>query len=213
MPEQRSEGWYEARRGMITASEFHQIMHASPAALERLARKKLGERKGATIPNFDAPQLRWGKDHEDQGLAMVSMHPEVMKLGYPLQRVELQIHPEYFYIGASPDAFVGLNHGVELKCPYKQAVHRKTLRYGMPLRHMAQVQGGMWVTGRDYWFFASFDAHDIDAEDSLYLILVERDEAYIENMATHIFNFWEMIESGQFDQRCDPLTDPIPQFF
>lgn len=201
---------------MITASEFHTIMNASPAALERLANKKLGEKQGNKIPQIKSYALDWGVETETQGLAMISLHPEIMTLGEPLEHPELQIHPDYFFIGASPDGFIGKDYGIELKCPYKTQVHRKTLRYGMPLKHMAQVQGGMWVTGRKFWFFASFDPRllgDNQGEDALYLKLVERDEAYIENMATHILNFWALIETQFPPPRLDPTQDPIPRLF
>lgn len=212
MPEQRSEAWREARRGMITASEFHAILHASAATLQRLARKKRGEIQGEGLGQFDSAATDWGVRHEAQGLALLSLHPPVQALG-PIEPCELQIHPQHFYIGASPDGLIGTATGVELKCPYNAQIHRDTLRLGMPAQHMAQIQGGMWVTGRSQWWFGSFDPRLLATDQALYAQRIPRDDNYIQTLAWHVLNFWEIL-SGQRDAfTLDPLNDPIPTFF
>jgi len=58
----------------------------------------------------------------------------------------------------------------------------------MPPEHMAQVQGLMWITGRQWWDFVSYDAR-LPAEYQVYVQRVERDEEFIANLEEKIDSF------------------------
>ncbi|MCM3372841.1 hypothetical protein M3640_19455, partial [Bacillus velezensis] len=55
-----------------------------------------------------------------------------------------------------------------------------TLLNGMPDDHVPQVQGGLLVTGRRWWLFASYDPR-VPEPYSLYTQIVPRDDEYINN--------------------------------
>lgn len=59
--------------------------------------------------------------------------------------------------GCSPDGLIGDKGGLELKCP-KSATHLGYLRSGkVPSQYLAQIALSLFVTGREWWDFASFD--------------------------------------------------------
>jgi hypothetical protein len=57
-------------------------------------------------------------------------------------------HPTIKWVGVSPDGLIDDDGGFESKSPFNSVNHLYTLLDGMPEEHMAQCQGGMWVTGR-----------------------------------------------------------------
>jgi hypothetical protein len=86
-------------------------------------------------------------------------------------------HPTLPWIGASPDGFVGEEGGVEIKCP-NTATHIDALLKGFPVEHIPQVQGNMWVTGRQWWDFISYDSR-MPEKLQLGVWRVKRDDVYI----------------------------------
>lgn len=58
--------------------------------------------------------------------------------------------------GCSPDGLVGIDGGLELKCP-SPSTHVSYLLEGvLPSEYKAQVHGSMIVTGRAWWDFMSY---------------------------------------------------------
>jgi len=58
----------------------------------------------------------------------------------------------------------------------------------MPEEHKPQVQGCMFVTGRDWWDFLSFDPRQ-DEDCRLYIETIERDEEYIAMLHQELVQF------------------------
>lgn len=83
--------------------------------------------------------------------------------------------------GCSPDGLVG-DGGLEIKCPLG-ATMVKYLRDPQELvkAYWQQIQGCMWVTGREWW-----DAFAFHPSTKHVLVRVERDNEYIEKMAEQV---------------------------
>ena len=58
----------------------------------------------------------------------------------------------------------------------------------MPEEHAAQVQGCMWLTGRKYWDFVSYDPR-MPEPLRLYVQRIERDDAYIAELESEVVKF------------------------
>ena len=59
-------------------------------------------------------------------------------------------------VACSPDGLIGDNGGLEIKCP-SQGVHVEYLLSGkMPTKYTLQVQGFLYVTGREWCDFMSY---------------------------------------------------------
>lgn len=59
--------------------------------------------------------------------------------------------------GASPDSLVGDDGGLEIKTALPHIQIERLLNDDLPSEHKAQVHGCMWVTGRKWWDFVSYE--------------------------------------------------------
>jgi hypothetical protein len=79
--------------------------------------------------------------------------------------------------------------GLEIKCP-KLANHISyVISDKMPNKYIPQVQGSIWTTGADGWWFMSYHP-----DYKPLIIFVERDNEYIEKMEKIILSFSELLE-------------------
>lgn len=93
--------------------------------------------------------------------------------------------------GASADGLVGDDGGTEIKC-YKRTKHMQiVLQDEVPKEDMPQVQGCMFITGRPWWDYIAFHP---DAPIDGHIIRVERDEAYMKQLADGLALFNRSVE-------------------
>lgn len=194
--DQRTDEWRAARAGKLTASRFADAIaftgggpgdvYKSGAkkgmpkprtptyARSKYMREIVFERlAGAPSHEVGGRATQWGTDVESFGKDAVEL-----ETGLIIQKAEFVTHPAYPFIGASPDGLIEAEGGYESKCPMDEAVHINTLLEGMPEDHIPQVQGGMLVTGRKWWLFASYDPR-MREDLRLYTQRIARDDAYI----------------------------------
>lgn len=193
--EQRTEGWHRLHLNRITASNFKIVMDGSPKAWARLMDAMRGEGR-----RYTARSLAWGESHEDQAVAFYEL-----ETGNEVERIGFATHSEYEFAGSSPDGLVGVNGGIEVKCPYNSDNHVATIELGMPEKHVAQVQGNIWVMEREWWDFVSFDPR-CPPESRMYVQRVYRDDAYIKRLEEKLSRFWDMYQRGM-------LPGAMPQNF
>lgn len=183
---QRSEEWYAARLGRATASRFADVM-ATIKTGEAAARKNyraqlICERlTGKMEESFESGPMKWGTETEP--LARVSYE---LATGRTVSEIGFCQHDELM-AGCSPDGIVddGL---IEIKCP-NTATHIEAVLAGrMPSGHIPQVQGQMWITGRMWCDFVSFDPR-LPPHLQLFVQRIERDEKYIKGLETAITDF------------------------
>ncbi len=150
---QRSEEWYAVRLGKITATSFPTMANAkSKATLDNLCYKTAAEiLTGVSCESdYTNTSMENGVTLEDQAVCAYEnekfMH--VREVGF----VELDE-----FIGGSPDGLVDDDGGIELKCP-EPHTHLKYLSAdGKAWKNYKwQVQGALWITGRDWWDFTSY---------------------------------------------------------
>jgi hypothetical protein len=196
MIDQRSEEWFAERAGKITASRMHDVMlprdrepfksgprkgqpKPPPKALTDYAYQLAAERlTGRPRKQVKAAALQWGQDVEPAAVAAYQAETGVIVTLCGFVR-----HPAYDFIGASPDFLVDADGGGEVKSPESSEVHLETLLVGLPPEHIEQIQGGLWVTGRQWWDFVSYHP-DFPADLRLYVQRVQRDEAFIAQLET-----------------------------
>ena len=155
---QRSDDWYAARCGKATASRFKDVMarlkNGNPAAdrqkyLTELVVERLTGQPG---PAYENAAMRWGAEQEEYARRTY----EQRVLLDNVEQVGFICH-DVLMAGCSPDGLVDWDGLIEIKCPYNSAVHIDTLLNGMPAEHAPQVQGQMWITGRQWCDFVSYD--------------------------------------------------------
>lgn len=159
---QRSREWFEVRRGIPTASRFDKILTAvtakpsssQDALIDELIAESVLPPDEGLIPRFVSPEMEEGMRLEAE--ARCAYELEYAKA--PVTEVGFVIHDSGLF-GGSPDALVGKDGGVEIKCPLAKT-HVGYVRAGvLPPEYKLQVHGYMVVTGRAYWDFFSYSRH------------------------------------------------------
>jgi len=187
--EQGSAAWLYERVGFITASRFKDVIAKTKAGKPTAARETylmevVVERlTGQPQDHFTSSAMTWGIDQEQ-----ASRMAYESATGAMVEETGFCKHPTLAMVGASPDGLIGEDGGFESKSPFNSANHIYTILEGMPQEHMAQVQGCMWVTGRKWWDFQSFDPR-LPAPMNRYTQRIERDDIFIKQMEAEIVAF------------------------
>lgn len=171
--EQGTDEWFNDRLGIATASMFTSIMTLkqlkraktdyiyllAAEAITQVEQTDRFENKHTQRGNLLEPDavLRYEFDHDVDCSLVGLCKPEIASM-----------------YGASPDALIGDDGGLEVKCPEL----KKHLQYitdnVLPDEYKPQVYGSLFVTGRDYWDFMSY------SEDykPFYIRTTKEDEQY-----------------------------------
>jgi putative phage-type endonuclease len=156
--EQRSEEWFAARRGKVTASKIGDILATIrngnwAASRKNYAAQLVTERLTGRDPEpFVNEVIQWGIDQEP-----FALEAYIMATGHKVKEVGFIDHPTIPMFGASPDGLVGEEGCLEIKCP-TTATHIETLLSGeIPEKHHLQMMGQIICSGRKWCDFMSFD--------------------------------------------------------
>ena len=120
--EQRSEEWFNVRKGKITGSEVHKIMGGKDGALTQTAKtyllEKVAELHGGHGAIASGAAIDWGVDLEETAIGVYQDRTKniVEKCSF------IQVDDNY---GGSPDGKVGTEGAVEVKCPFNSVNHFK----------------------------------------------------------------------------------------
>jgi putative phage-type endonuclease len=186
--DQRTDDWYAARCGKATASRFKDVLarlkNGNPAAdrqkyLTELVVERL---TGQPVPAYENAAMRWGTEQEAAARAAYEQ-----RTGVSVEETGFVAH-DTLQAGCSPDGLVDWDGLIEIKCPFNTGVHIETLLSGMPAEHTAQVQGQMWITGRQWCDFVSYDPR-MPAELQLHVQRIPRDPAFIADLERQVTSF------------------------
>jgi len=201
---QGSAAWLFERVGYVTASRFKDVIAKTKegkptAARETYLWELVVERlTGSPQDHFTSTAMQWGTDQEQR-----SRMAYEAETGAMVEEVGFIKHPTVKWVGGSPDGLIREDGGWESKSPYNSAIHLQTVLNGMPDDHMAQVQGLMWITGRKYWDFQSFDPR-LPEELQRYCVTVKRDDDYISTLGAEVIVF-----SGEVDARVQEILAKV----
>lgn len=177
---QNTPEWMEARRGIPTASCFAKILAKGEGKTRRRYMLDLaGERlTGRLTEGFSNEHTERGHAMEDDARQMYAFQQDAdpVRVGF--------VRNETIRAGASPDSLLGERGLLEIKTKLP-ALQLDVLELNrLPPDHVAQVQGQLWVTGRDFCDFVSFWPGL-----PLFVKRVERDEAYLKALAQAVADF------------------------
>ena len=179
--EQRSAEWFKIRLGRFTSSNIFKLMSEprSKAAKENgelsaTAKTYIEEKAAEIIYNSPAPfftnsAMDWGTENEQTAIDAYKniTGVDVVPVGF----VTVGDHT-----GTSPDGLINTSEPaglIEIKCPYNRVNHLQnvlTLKTGDDLKkhskqYYYQVQHQMYVTGRVYCDFVSFDPRLLEGDN------------------------------------------------
>ena len=193
MMEQRTDEWYSARIGKITASRIGGI-NAKPQkgnALNNTLTELLSERlTGLPKDTKTNADMQWGIDCEPlarQAYGLATFQT-VVETG-------LIDHPAIPMSGASPDGLVGKDGLIEIKCPTSPK-HTNTLLTGqVPSEYMPQITWQLACTGRKWCDFVSYDPRQPE-HLKIKIIRVNRDDVDIETLESDVMRANEILEKA-----------------
>lgn len=176
--EQNSEEWLRARMGIPTASAFSDVLAKGEGKTRRTYMLKLA---GEIITG--EPMEAFTNGHTERGHAMEDEARDLytFQTGASLQRVGFVRNGA---VGCSPDSLIGEDGGLEIKTKLPHLLIDVILKDKCPPEHVAQIQGSLWVTGRQWWDIVIYWPGI-----PLFVKRVTRDETYIKTLADEVERF------------------------
>jgi putative phage-type endonuclease len=177
--DQRTDEWLRQRAGKFTGSRFGDLMartKTGPSASrnELITTLAIERILGDCLPTYSNAAMQRGVELEPMARAAYEAH-----IGDLIEECAWVPHPRLPNVGVSPDGLVGANGLVELKCPANPAKHLAAIQRDEHAQEYSwQLQGQLWVTGRDWVDAVSFDPR-FPEPLRLHATRVERDEAAI----------------------------------
>lgn len=188
--EQRTEEWYQARLGKVTASKVASVLAKRDSATraDYLTDLVLERLTGKQQEFYQNEAMQWGTDTEPQ--ARMAYEAETSNLVDELGFID---HPTIANFGCSPDGVVGEDGLIEIKCPNSKT-HLSTLLSGKaPSKYIPQMQTQMAVMNRQWCDFVSFDPR-LPEDLQLFVIRVNRDDEYIAKLEEEVSIFLEEVD-------------------
>jgi len=185
--EQRTEEWFSARLGKVTASRVADVL-AKIKSGESASRKNykmelvVQRLTGKAGESFTNAAMEWGTEQEPFARMAYEAHT-----GTFVKEEGFVDHPTIEGFGCSPDGIVGEGL-IEIKAP-NTANHIETvLENKAPSKYIPQMQCQMAVTGAKWCDFVSFDPR-VPEDLQLFVVRVERDQEYIDSMEVEVKQF------------------------
>lgn len=187
--EQGTPEWLACRLGIATASELDCLLvsgkHptgfgvAAFTYMDQLIGERITE-EAAELPFQTKATIR---GHEQEGVALslyeAREEVKVQKVGIILNRG----------IGYSPDGLVGTDGLIEIKTKLPKFQIGVILSGEVPKEHVAQCQGGLWASDREWIDFISYWPGM-----PLFVKRMNRDEAMIRKIAERVKLFYEILD-------------------
>ena len=188
--DQRTDEWYKARLGKVTASRVSAVLAKRDSATraDYLTDLVLERLTGNQQEFYQNEAMQWGTDTEPQARMAYEAFKCVL-----VDEMGFIDHHSIQYFGCSPDGLVGEDGLVEIKCPNSKT-HISTLLSGKaPTKYIPQMQTQMAVMNRQWCDFVSFDPR-LPEDLQLFVIRVDRDNEYIAKLEEEVTAFLEEVE-------------------
>lgn len=153
--EQRSEEWFQARLGKVTASRVADVLAKIKSGesasrrnykIQLVSERLTGERQETYVNQA----MQDGIDREQFARdRYVQQFGEVEEVGF-IQHPTLEA-------GASPDGLVGTDGIIEIKCPMGSTHTETLMTQEVPSKYVPQIQFQLLVTGRKWCDFVSYN--------------------------------------------------------
>ena len=185
--EQRSDAWFQARLGKVTASKVADVIAKTRTGysssrdnyMAQLICERLTGQQGESFTNS---AMQWGVDTEPLARSAYESQNELV------EEVGFIPHPRIEMSGASPDGFVGLFGMLEIKCP-NTATHLETLlTQSVPTKYITQMQWQMACAQRQWCDFVSYDPR-LPQDLQLFVKRVEFDQEYVAMLEEEVTKF------------------------
>ena len=192
--EQRTDEWFSARAGKVTASRVADLMAKTKsgysASRENYMAQLIVERfTGGKGESFTNAAMQWGNEQEPFARAAYEAREGVF-----VDEVGFVSHPTIDGAGASPDGLVGDDGLVEIKCPNTATMIDTLINETVPSKYYAQMQMQMACTGRAWCDYVVFDPR-MPSNAQLFVRRVVRDDKFVADMESEITKFLDEVDA------------------
>lgn len=130
-------------------------------------------------PTFKSKAMEWGSNTEAEAVEMIYNKYGLVVENYGDNQEFVKLNKD---VGCTPDGLIDDDAGIETKCPestthikYLQLQSVEELKELKP-EYYWQIQGCMYVTGREKWLFVSYDPRFLCENLRLKVMIIYRDE-------------------------------------
>jgi len=186
--EQGTEEWFKLRAGLVTASEFQNLMRSNgkDSKTRRTYMNKLAAElvTGEPCPTYTNADMERGKEWEPEARALYTM-----LTGRELKRVGFMRRGK---VGCSPDSLIeGEKIALEVKTQKAELLidrHRE-MGEAIPPEYYAQCQGIIWIAD-----LQAVDLMIYSRKLPVWIRTAHRDEPYIAKLSTEVDDFLAELE-------------------
>ena len=208
--------WHDLRRGVLTSTAIKTLItptlkladndktraHVYEVAAQRIT--------GRTEDNYMSFDMMRGHTDEILARELYARHyAPVIECGF------ITSDKLGFMVGYSPDGLVGEDGLIEVKSAKAKIQVQRMTDGVIPLEHYAQVQTGLWVTGRKWCDFISYSngmkmmVVRVDA-DLAYHALIEQSATIFEAKVAEVITSYVANSNGFImADYFEPITDEI----
>jgi len=142
---------------------------------------------GVPQDEINSRYIDHGNKHEPTARQLYQWH---LTAHQELKQVGFINHPSLPFCGGSPDCLVGDDGVLEIKCPYNVHNHLANIENdGTSDRdYIWQMQGNLWITGRKWCDFVSFDPR-MPESMQLFVKRIDRDDKVIAELEAEVVDF------------------------
>lgn len=193
--EQGTPEWKAARLGHVTASGMANVMAKGKDKSEAVTRFKykvqiVAERMtGVVAESYSNASMEWGVEQEGFAVMAYESMRDVL-----VDKTGFWLHPSIKWLGVSPDRLVDADGLIEVKCPNTTTHLGYLFEKKIPPEYYKQIQCQLWVTGRQWCDFVSYDPR-LPKRNQLLIVRTGRDKKLIAEMQAETEKFLGEVES------------------
>ena len=197
--EQRTEEWFAARLGKVTASRVADVVARTKSGYGASRANYMAELvcerlTGVRVEFFSSAAMQWGTEQEP-----AAREAYESKMGVLVLETGFVPHPNIQMAGASPDGLINTDGGIEIKCPNTNTHLDTLLSEKVPERYLNQIYWQMACTGGLWVDFVSFDPR-LPESMQLFIQRIPRDNVAIRNLESEVNIFL-----AELDQKVNAL--------
>jgi putative phage-type endonuclease len=195
MMEQRTDDWFTARLGKVTASSLYKVLAKTKTGYgadrgNYMTQLVLERVTGTKADSYTNAAMQWGIDQEPFARAAYEASRGVM-----VDEVGFIPHPTIAAAGASPDGLVGDDGMVEIKCPdSKTALECWLAENPVESKYFAQMQWQMRCANRSWCDYVVFDPR-MPAKAQLFVVRVLRDDKWLADVESEVIKFLAEVDA------------------
>lgn len=187
--------WLRDKAGKFSGSRFGALMSKTKSGAPTAGRQNLITQLaierliGTCVETYSNANMAAGIEREPELIRAYEDDQLVV-----VTAVDFIQHPTLAFCGCSPDGTIDDDGGVEGKFRAAEALHFDVLRRGfIQSGYRWQIQGNLWVTGREWWDYVSYHPAFPDPF-KLAIVRVERDEKAIAELEAECIAANEEVE-------------------